>query len=51
MEKLSGGGHFTAAATAIKDVTVAQAELKLLEVLEQFNQEGRASATKTGVVS
>jgi c-di-AMP phosphodiesterase-like protein len=51
MEKLSGGGHFTAAATSIKDTTVAQAEARLLEVLEEYQREGRANVTKTGVVS
>lgn len=48
MEKLSGGGHFTAAATTLKDISVADAEKKLLEVLEQFEREGRNATPKMG---
>ncbi|MCQ3035531.1 MAG: DHH family phosphoesterase [Bacilli bacterium] len=35
-EKLGGGGHFTAAAAAFPDTTIAVVESKLLEVLEDY---------------
>lgn len=39
MEKLGGGGHLSNAATQIKDVTVADAQKKLLAAIDQYEKE------------
>ncbi|CCI84631.1 signaling protein [Lactobacillus pasteurii DSM 23907 = CRBIP 24.76] len=39
MEKLGGGGHLSNAATQLKDVTVDQAKEKLLQAIDQYEQE------------
>ncbi|MDY2958013.1 DHH family phosphoesterase [Floccifex sp.] len=40
MEKLSGGGHFSAAAAKIKDCTISQAREQLCKVLKEVYDEG-----------
>ena len=35
MEQLGGGGHFNNAATQIKNITIAEARLALLEKLKR----------------
>ncbi|CCI86831.1 DHH family phosphoesterase [Lactobacillus gigeriorum] len=41
MEKLGGGGHLSNAATQLKDVTVAQAKVKLLAAIDEYEEENR----------
>jgi c-di-AMP phosphodiesterase-like protein len=36
LEKLGGGGHFTQAACAFANLTIEEAEKKLMEVLETY---------------
>lgn len=40
MEKIGGGGHFSAAAAQLKDVTMKDARSRLLEILEDVQEEG-----------
>lgn len=43
MEHLGGGGHLTNAAVQLKEVTVEEAETKLIEILYTIQQEGGLS--------
>ena len=40
MEKFGGGGHLTMAAAQIRDVTLAEAEQRLKDVLQQMREDG-----------
>ena len=40
MERLGGGGHLTNAAAQIKDTTVEEVEVKLVDVLQGIREEG-----------
>lgn len=40
MEKFGGGGHLTMAAAQIRDVTLAEAEQRLKDVLQQMHEDG-----------
>lgn len=40
MEKIGGGGHFSVAAAQLKDVTMKDARSRLLEILEDVQEEG-----------
>ena len=39
MEKLGGGGHLSNAATQIKNVTVEEAENRLLKAIDEYEKE------------
>ena len=41
MEKMGGGGHYSSAATQIKDQTLDQARTTLLSLLEMYKNEIR----------
>jgi cyclic-di-AMP phosphodiesterase len=44
LEKLGGGGHFTQAACSFVDLSIVQAEKKLIEVLDTYLPAARAEA-------
>ena len=46
MEKLGGGGHLSNAATQLEDVTVDEAKQKLLEAIDEYEEENEQEIRK-----